>query len=128
MAFSVLIVDDSRAMRTFIRRVLDLTGLEIGQCVEAGDGQQALEMLGSHWVDIVLTDINMPVMTGEQLLQHMSADPLFHGLPVLVISTDRSETRMERMMALGAKGYITKPFLPEGLRASMEALLTGGNQ
>ncbi len=126
MAFSVLIVDDSRAMRTFIRRVLDMTGLEIGECVEAGDGQQALEMLSHHWVDIVLTDINMPVMTGEQLLQHMSIDPIFHGLPVLVISTDRSEARLERMMALGAKGYITKPFHPEGLREAMEALLAGG--
>ena len=126
MAFSVLIVDDSPAMRKFIRRVLTLSGLEIGECVDAGDGQEALDILQTNWVDIVLTDINMPNMNGEQFMQRMAADPLLRSIPVLVVSTDRSEARHERMLGLGAKDYITKPFLPEQLGDTMSRLLTGG--
>ena len=127
MAFSVLIVDDSPAMRKFIRRVLSLSGLEIGECLDAGDGQQALDLLRTKWVDIVLTDINMPTMNGEQFMQQMATDPLLGSIPVLVISTDRSETRLERMLGLGARDYITKPFLPEALGDTMTKLLTGGS-
>ncbi len=125
MAFSVLIVDDSPAMRKFIRRVLTLTGLEIGECLDAGDGREALDLLQTKWVDIVLTDINMPVMNGEQFMERLAEDPLFESLPVLVISTDRSEGRVKRMLALGAKDYVTKPFHPETLGEVMERLLTG---
>jgi two-component system, chemotaxis family, chemotaxis protein CheY len=127
MAFSILIVDDSPVMRKFIRRVLDLTGLEIGECLDAGDGRQALDLLQQSWVDIILTDINMPVMNGEQFLEKLSADPLLGSIPVLLISTDRSDSRIHRMLALGAKDYVTKPFFPETLGAVMQKLLTGEN-
>src|SRR5450755_408665 len=99
VAFSVLIVDDSPSMRKFIRRVLLLTGLEIGECLDAGNGREALDLLKTNWVDIVLTDINMPTMNGEELMQQIAADPLLDSVPVLVISTDRSETRLHRMLA-----------------------------
>ena len=125
MAFRVLIVDDSPAMRKFIRRVLDLTGLEITESLDAGNGQEALDLLERNWVDIVLTDINMPVMNGEELLQRLGANPLLASIPVLVVSTDRSETRLARMMSLGAQGYVTKPFFPEALGGVMQRLLTG---
>ena len=125
MAFRVLIVDDSPAMRKFIRRVLDLTGLEIAEGLDAGNGQEALDLLERNWVDIVLTDINMPVMNGEELLQRLAANPLLASIPVLVVSTDRSEARLARMMSLGAQGYVTKPFLPEALGDVMQGLLTG---
>lgn len=127
MAFSVLIVDDSPAMRKFIRRVLTLCGLEIGECLDAGDGQEALDILRTNWVDIVLTDINMPNMNGEQFMQRMATDPLLRSIPVLLISTDRSDARHERMLGLGAKDYITKPFLPEQLGDTMSRLLAGGS-
>jgi two-component system, chemotaxis family, chemotaxis protein CheY len=125
VAFRVLIVDDSPAMRKFIRRVLDLTGLEIAEGLDAGNGQEALDLLERNWVDIVLTDINMPVMNGEELLQRLAANPLLASIPVLVVSTDRSEARLARMMSLGAQGYVTKPFLPEALGDVMQGLLTG---
>jgi two-component system, chemotaxis family, chemotaxis protein CheY len=126
MAFKVLIVDDSPVMRKFIRRVLALTGLELSECLEAGDGLEALSLLQTHWVDIVLTDINMPNLNGEKFLERVAADPVLASLPVLVVSTDRSEARLEKMLALGARGYITKPFLPETLGATMTEVLTGG--
>lgn len=125
MACNVLIVDDSPAMRKFIRRVLSLSGLEVGECLDAGNGQEALDLLHTNWVDIVLTDINMPIMNGEQFLECFSHDPLFDSVPVLVVSTDKTEARIQRMLALGAKDYVTKPFQPEQLGAVMERLLTG---
>ncbi len=125
MAYSVLIVDDSPAMRKFIRRTLTLTGLDIGECAEANHGREALDMLATHWMDIVLTDINMPTMNGEELVEHLAADPLFCTIPVVVISTDKSDARLARMLALGVKEYVTKPFAPETLGSAMERLLTG---
>ena len=119
MAFNVLLVDDSPSMRKVIRRVLMLSGFEVGSCLEAGDGIEALQMLDEAWIDVVVTDINMPNMNGEELVVRMAADPMRSSIPVLVVSTDRSDERLARMMSLGARGYVTKPFLPETLGAAM---------
>ncbi len=123
MAYNVLIVDDSPAMRSFVRRVLELSGLDLGTCLEAGHGRDALDLLQREWVDLVLTDINMPTMDGEQFIRHLEADPALQSIPVVVVSTDRTRGRVEQMMTLGAKGYVTKPFLPETLREEMERVL-----
>jgi two-component system chemotaxis response regulator CheY len=127
MAFHLMIVDDSAAMREFIARVITLSGLEVGRCVQAANGQEALDLLRTNWIDIILTDINMPVMNGEQFVSCVKADETLRCIPVLVISTDGSEHRIQRMMALGAKGYVQKPFSPEVLRTSMEQLLGVSN-
>lgn len=123
MAFQLMVVDDSPAMRALIVRVIELSGIEIGECHQAANGQEALDLLHKHWVDIILTDVNMPVMNGEELLRRLDADERLRDIPVLVISTDGSEHRMRRMMELSAKSYLKKPFSPEVLRARMEQLL-----
>ncbi len=120
MELHVLIVDDSPAMRSFIRRVLELSGLEVGRCLEASNGEEALRLLEANWVDAVLTDINMPQMDGEELLRRMSGHAVLRLIPVLVVSTDRTEGRIQKMLTLGAKGYVTKPFAPEMLRDELE--------
>ena len=127
MAFSVLIVDDSPAMRSFIRRVIDLSGFEVDDCSEAADGVEALCLLERRWVDIVLTDINMPNMNGEELVRKMAGHEMLRSVPVVVISTDSTETRIQRLIALGAKGYVKKPFLPETLRKELERVLEEAN-
>ncbi|WP_128913775.1 response regulator [Granulicella sibirica] len=119
MAFNVLLVDDSPSMRKVIRRVLMLSGFDVGTCLEAGDGLEALQVLEDEWIDVVITDINMPNMNGEELVVKLSEDPMRSSIPVLVVSTDRSDERLTRMMSLGARGYVTKPFLPETLGAAM---------
>jgi two-component system, chemotaxis family, chemotaxis protein CheY len=126
MAYRVLIVDDSPAMRSFVKRVMDISGFELSSCYEAGDGQEALERLRQEWVDLVLTDINMPGMDGEEFLRHLDADEVLRALPVVVISTDATSERIKRMMGLGARGYITKPFTPEALRCELERTLGVG--
>ena len=90
---------------------------------EAGDGEDALSQLESSWVDVVLTDINMPRMNGEELLRRMHCDDLMRGIPVVVVSTDSTEARMKTMLELGARGYVTKPFHPEKLRSELERAL-----
>ncbi|HZQ50731.1 MAG TPA: response regulator [Bryobacteraceae bacterium] len=123
MAFRVLIVDDSAAMRCFVRRVIELSGFEADVFLEAGDGKEALALLNANWVDVVLTDINMPNMNGEELLSSMAADETLRTIPVIVVSTDGTDLRRSRMLELGARGYVRKPFTPEELRAKLEALL-----
>lgn len=123
MAYSVLIVDDSPVMRSFIRRVLKLSGFEVGECVEAGNGEEALAQLSAHRVDVILTDINMPGMNGEELLRRLCADGVLKTIPAVVISTDATNERILRMISLGAEGYMTKPFTPETLREKLERVL-----
>lgn len=123
MSYRVLIVDDSPAMRSFVRRVMELSGFDLSHCFEASDGAEALKLLDSEWVDAILTDINMPRMDGEELLKHLSADELLRSIPAIVISTDATRGRMDRLTGLGARGYITKPFLPEDLREVLERTL-----
>ena len=123
MAFDVMVVDDSPAMRRFIRRVIEVSGFRVGRYLEAGDGEEALAQLESEWVDVVLTDINMPKMDGETLVKEMRQLELLMAIPVIVISTDATESRMDRLRSLGAKGYVTKPFAPERLREEIESVL-----
>jgi two-component system, chemotaxis family, chemotaxis protein CheY len=127
MAYNVLIVDDSPAMRSFVRRVLDSSGLAVGSCHEAGDGKEALGVLEREWVDVVLTDLNMPIMDGEQFVRCLGASESLRSIPVLVVSTDRTDGRVREMLSLGASGYVTKPFLPETLREELERVLSAGH-
>jgi len=123
MAYAVLIVDDSPVMRSFIRRVLGLSGFEVGECMEAGNGEEALRQLSAHRVDVILTDINMPGMNGEELLRRLCADGVLKTTPAVVISTDATNERIVRMIQLGAQGYMSKPFTPETLREELERVL-----
>jgi two-component system chemotaxis response regulator CheY len=123
MAYRVLITDDSPAMRSFVRRVIELSGFELSHCYEAGDGEEALALLRREWVDAILTDINMPGVDGEELLRRLAADEMLRSVPAIVISTDATENRISRLLSLGARGYVTKPFRPETLRAELERIL-----
>ncbi|MCW5978971.1 MAG: response regulator [Bryobacteraceae bacterium] len=123
MAYRVLVVDDSPAMRAFIRRVIQISGFDCSQCFEAGNGEEALSLLDREWVDLVMTDINMPRMDGEEFVRRLESNPRLSSLPVLVVSTDSTEKRIHQMLTLGAKGYVRKPFTPEALREELERML-----
>ncbi len=123
MAHRVLIVDDSKAMRTFVRRVIELSGIEMSACFQAANGGEALDLLRREWVDVVLTDINMPEVDGEEFIRRLAADDLLKSIPVVVVSTDATRSRIGRLLRLGARGYLTKPFRPEDLRAELEGIL-----
>jgi two-component system chemotaxis response regulator CheY len=116
MAYNVLIVDDSQTMRKVILKSLTLSGFDMGDYFEAGNGEEALKVLNSQWVDLILTDLNMPVMNGMELIQKLKENPTFQGIPVVLITTEGSEKRLQELFDLGVKEYIQKPFHPETLR------------
>jgi two-component system chemotaxis response regulator CheY len=119
---NILIVDDSPAMRAFVRRVIQISGLGVENYFEAGDGAQALEVAAAQRLDAILTDINMPVMDGEEFVRRLRASPQA-GIPVIVVSTDATSQRIHNMLDLGAIGYLQKPFGPEQLRNEVERVL-----
>jgi two-component system chemotaxis response regulator CheY len=123
-----LLVDDSPAMRVFIRRVLNVSGLEIDTVLEAANGREALTTLNATPVDLLLCDINMPEMNGEQLLTALAADTSAPHPCVVVISTDATSSRVDRVMRLGAHGYLRKPFTPEELRETVDRALGGAHE
>src|SRR5512139_4144329 len=98
MSYNVLIVDDSRSMRKVIRKVLDLSGFQVGECLEAGNGREALDLLESHWVDLVLSDIHMPVMDGFGFIRAVRNSGSWEDLPVVFITTESNEDRLQEAM------------------------------
>jgi len=113
MSFNLLIVDDSSSMRSVVKKIVGLSGIDVNQLLEADNGRRALEVLGGDWVDAVILDINMPEMNGLELLKKMGEDSLMKSIPVVMISTEASEAHIKTAFELGAKGFIRKPFLPE---------------
>lgn len=116
MAFNILIVDDSQTMRFVIKKAVTMSGVEIGELHEAGNGKEALTILHDAWVDVVLSDINMPEMSGIEFLQEVKKDESLKGTPVIFVSTESSQTRQDEAKLLGAAAYVKKPFSPEVIK------------
>ena len=127
MAYNVLIVDDSMIVRSVVERAVRMTGVDIGEIYQAANGKEALEKLDSNWIDLVFADLNMPVMTGVEMVEEMERRGMLKGTPVVIVSTDRSEMRMRELKARGVREYLNKPFTPEGIRDIMQRCL-GGQQ
>ena len=125
MAVNVLVVDDSGVMRSMIVKTLRLSGLQLGEIHQAKNGQEGIDALNEHWIDLVIVDINMPVMNGEEMIDRMREDSTFNDTPVLVVSTEGSEKRVERLREKGAL-FIHKPFTPEMIRDTIKDLLGDG--
>jgi two-component system chemotaxis response regulator CheY len=118
VSLNILVVDDSAVMRAMIIRTLRLSGVPLGEVIEAGNGVEAIERVADHWVDLMLLDINMPVMDGAAVIERLRADPLTESLPIVVVSTERSETRVAALRAQGVD-FVHKPFTPEQLRDTL---------
>lgn len=123
MSFSILVVDDSPLIRKMMKRSLGLSTLEVGQVHEATNGKEALEVLEKEWIDVVLADIHMPVMSGTQLIEAMSKDEVLKHVPVVVISAERSEPAIAYLKTLGICAHLTKPFTPEQVMATVTGVL-----
>ncbi len=125
MAYNALIVDDSETMRKVIRKAVTLSGFDLGDCWEAGNGRAALEVVRSNWVDLILADVNMPVMNGLEMLRELAQDEIHCRIPVVLITTEGSEKCIEEARALGIRGYIQKPFHPEAIRNVLNRIMEG---
>jgi len=125
MSLNILVVDDSRMMRSVLIRTLEISGLDVGQLVQAANGREGLDALEKNWIDLALVDINMPVMDGETMIEHMKHSPLTRDIPVVVISTESSPERVEQLRKKTA-GFVHKPFTPETVRETIERVLQSG--
>ena len=99
-----------------ISKALHLAGVDINLLYQAGNGQEALEILEAEWIDLVLCDISMPVMDGETLVARMVDNGMIKTVPVVIVSSAGSEPRITRLKEMGVRDYIQKPFTPERIR------------
>jgi two-component system chemotaxis response regulator CheY len=123
MAYNILIVDDSFPMRAVIKKVIKASGFNIGELFEAGNGKQALQILNEQWLDLVLTDYNMPDMNGLELLKAMKRQDTLTDIPVVIVTTEGSDQRVEEFLNQGAVAYIKKPFTPEQIKSHLNRIL-----
>jgi len=123
MAYNVLVVDDSRTMRMVIIKTIKACGFQVGQFFEASNGNEAMEILEKDWVDLVFADHNMPDMDGLALLSEMKKDEMLQTIPVVMITTEGSQERINDFMEKGAADYIKKPFSPETIRDKLRNIM-----
>ncbi len=116
-----LIVEDSPMMRQLL--VFALARVKDLRVIEADDGVDGLRKLASSKFDVIITDINMPIMDGLKLVKRVRMDPMHKDTPILVISTESAQEDRQRALALGANGYITKPIQAPQVIAKVKALL-----
>ncbi|MBE2251713.1 MAG: response regulator [Myxococcus sp.] len=121
MTIRALVVDDSLQLRRSVMYALQK--LPDLVCVEAGDGAEALRKLRSGPFDIVLSDINMPVLDGLKLVAHIRQDKALAALPVVMITTESADADRERAMNLGANAYLVKPVQASEVLETVKSLL-----
>jgi two-component system chemotaxis response regulator CheY len=126
MAIRALIVDDSSVMRKIVERCLRQAGMDLGQVLEASNGAEALALVNENTFDLILSDINMPVMDGLEFVRHLKELENAKNVPIVMITTEGGEKSVLEALSLGAKGYIRKPFTPDQVKEHVIPVL-GGN-
>jgi len=119
----VLIVDDSSVMRKIVERALRQSGLEISAVLQAGNGAEALAVVAQNRVDLILCDITMPVMDGLEFVKQLAGVENAKRVPVVMITTEGSESHVVQALSAGARGYIRKPFTAEQVKEQVIPLL-----
>lgn len=120
---AALIVDDSSVMRKIVERALRQAGLSLNKVYEASSGVEALDLLKNERVDLILSDINMPMMDGLEFLRQLRTQQLAPDIPVVMITTESSEEHVREAIVAGAQGYIRKPFTAEQVKERVLPLL-----
>ena len=121
----VLIIDDSSVMRKIVERSLRQADIKLGDVLEASNGMEALAALNEKKVDLILCDINMPVMDGLEFVKSLPSIANAKGVPVVMITTEGSEGHVVQALSAGARGYIRKPFTPDQVKEHILPLLAG---
>ncbi|MCK4849933.1 MAG: response regulator [Phycisphaerae bacterium] len=116
MGRSILVVDDSAVTRSAIKRIIGMVGLDDVEVLEADSGSAALKEMENHHVDLVLSDLNMPEMTGVEMVRRMRSSTEQKSTPVVVISTNPDAIQADELLAEGIAAYLHKPFTPEDIR------------
>jgi two-component system chemotaxis response regulator CheY len=124
MKGKILVVDDSMMMRKVVLRTLKMAGVEFDEVLEAATGLEALKYLQEHTVQLIMCDINMPEMTGLELLIKIKEQKLAAGVPIVMVTTESSEPQVRQAILAGARGYIKKPFTVQHIEERVRPLLS----
>jgi two-component system chemotaxis response regulator CheY len=117
---NILAVDDSSSMRQMVSFTLKGAGHNV---VEAADGQEALTKAKGQQFDLIVTDVNMPVMDGITFIRHLRAEPNYKFTPMLMLTTESAADKKSEGKAAGATGWIVKPFNPDQLLNTINKVL-----
>jgi two-component system chemotaxis response regulator CheY len=120
---TIMVVDDSSPMREVIIKTIKAAGYSSENFIQASNGKKALELMQDNWIDLLVTDYNMPDMDGLMLIEEMKKDEVFSSVPVLIITTERRDELISMFMEKGAAGYLKKPFKPEDIREKIIEIL-----
>jgi two-component system chemotaxis response regulator CheY len=120
---TIMVVDDSSPMREVIIKTIKAAGYTSDNFIQASNGREALDLMQGNWIDLLVTDYNMPDMDGLMLIEEMKKDDVFSSVPVLIITTERREELIELFIEKGAAGYLKKPFRPEEIRQKISEIL-----
>ncbi|MBD1401587.1 response regulator [Pelovirga terrestris] len=119
----IIIADDSATARMFIKRCLQIVGLGDAEFVEAEDGKQALDAAKEQPADLLLTDLNMPVMDGQTLVKWVKASPKLCGMPIIVITSAGNPAKEAQLLELGAYRVLNKPVSPPIMMDALQDFL-----
>ena len=120
MSKTILIVDDSASLRQVVAIVLKNAGYDV---LEASDGKDALAKIGTRKVHLVISDVNMPNMDGITLVKQLKALPDYKFTPVIMLTTESSDAKMQEGRAAGAKAWVQKPFKPDAMLTAVSRLV-----
>lgn len=123
MAYKILIVDDSTVTRMVLKKIIGMIDIPVQEILEASNGNEGLDVLSEHSVDLVLADINMPEMNGMEMAAAVLANPATADIPVVIISTHTEDARINELRSQGIKAYIHKPFTAETIRDVLSEIL-----
>ncbi len=123
MSKTLLVVDDSATMRKIVMRTVKMSGLDFDKTEEAGNGVEALEKLDEGPVDIMLCDVNMPEMSGTELVKEVRKLSDCENTKIIMVSTESSQELIDSVIADGANGFITKPFTPEKFQEELSPFM-----
>ena len=123
MAVNLLIVDDSALTRKAIQRIVRMIDTDLGEIIEAENGVEALKVLEQSHIDLVLADLNMPKMGGVEMIHKMKSDESTKSIPVVIVTTEPSMTRIKELLSDGVKDYLHKPFTPEEFKETITQTL-----
>lgn len=128
MTLNVLAVDDSSTVRAIIAKTLRLSGFEVARFGEAAQGEEALQMIRGERFDLVFCDLNMPGMSGYDLIETLHREGLLGSLAVVVVSSIGGSAAIDGLKSKGVRGYLRKPLRPEELRTVVNRVMGGAHE
>ena len=123
MSYNILVIDDSACMRKVLKKSIVMCGIGDISFYEAGNGLEGLEVIKKEWIDIIFTDIHMPIMNGLELVKALRADEAIKHTPIIVVTSDTNAENSAEVKAYDIKDIIYKPFRAEDIRRLLTELL-----